>query len=447
MSRASVQEVELVEGDEPEAPRTPVVRWRRWWFVPVLVALLAVGVQTSLDARARAQEARVAALPGTLESVGAALDVLWTVAPQDVPVVKADHEVNGALVGSRQADDGTYAALALDAATGRTRWSVPLDVSHARLNPRFGPGEPQCRPGGDLLYCMVDAPTGTDRAVLTIDATDGSIVRRIEVPAADQFAVDGAWTYLVRQKPRTSCDVSGVDGATVRWTTSVPCETGSLLVVGAGLVAVGDAGSEITVLDRTGAVHEREHGAWAWALGDAIVVATSDDRGAATSRLLRRGHPDIEVAGAVMVPRVDDGSASDVVVTTDRDTQGFDARTGKHLWTAPVSLAGSPIVRGGQIVDSGAGDAVLAIDAHSGRVHHRLAMRPDQHSQDPLTDGRRFLGLVRDGPSLPVRVLAFDVAGGGPVDQLQLPPGVIGVQQSGRRLLGIEASGTVRLLG
>src|SRR4051794_29773416 len=95
--------VELVEDDEiqPAGPGTPRPgRRRRWWWlaVPLAVVLLAVAGQQVVDARERAADARIAALPGAIDPVGDSLDVVWQTDVRDAPLAWGPF-VRGALHG------------------------------------------------------------------------------------------------------------------------------------------------------------------------------------------------------------------------------------------------------------------------------------------------------------------------------------------------------------
>src|SRR4051794_40038531 len=86
--RDALAAVELVEDDEldPREPAAPTGRRRRrWWWLVAPAAVLAVAFagQQAIDARARAADARIAALPGAVAPVGDRLEVLWHTDPAD----------------------------------------------------------------------------------------------------------------------------------------------------------------------------------------------------------------------------------------------------------------------------------------------------------------------------------------------------------------------------
>ncbi|ROS31699.1 PQQ-binding-like beta-propeller repeat protein [Cellulomonas sp. PhB150] len=455
MGRTAVSQVELLEdepvGDEPR-PRS---RWRRWWPVPVVLALLAVGLQTGLDARARAHDERIASLPGTLAPVGEALTVQWKVSPDDYGVVSAGYEVDGAYVGMRRAADETFAAVALDAGTGLARWSTglgprgegegaPIDAGNFTIGLM---GSPYCVPGGaadvPVLACLVDS----HRGLVVVDATSGTVLRREDLPTkADLLAVDGGTTYLARSTG-TDCEVTALGATSVLWTTTVACGGRPELVVAGGLVAVGSTREHVTVLTSSGEIVEESDDGAAAALGDRIALFDLAGDGTGTSRLLSAGAEPVAVDGIVMVPRVDDGSAPDVVVTSDRTTRGFDARTGKKLWEAPDPLSGIYLLRDGDVVGSSDQDALVTIDARSGAVHHRAALRPDTLPSSPVTDGPTYLTMLRGAPSDAPRLLAVSADGDDRSWDVQLPGGLLGLIQLGRHLVGSDRGGTLMVLG
>lgn len=455
MGRTAVSQVELLE-DEPvdDGPR-PRSRWRRWWPLPVVVALLAVGAQAGLDARQRAHDERIAALPGTLAPVGEALTVRWTVADDDYAVVSAGYEVDGAYVGVRRAVDGSFAAVALDAGTGLARWSTglgprgeregaPIDAGNVTVGLV---GSPYCVPGvtpdAPVLACLVDSRRG----LVILDATDGTVVRREDLPsAADLVAVDGGTTYLARSTG-TDCEVTALGETAALWTTTAACGGRPEIVAAGGLVAVGSTREHVSVLTASGEVLESTDDGAAAAVGDTLVLYDLAGDGSGVSRLLRTGAEPVDVDGIVMVPRVDDGSAPDLVVTVDRTTRGFDARTGKQLWESPDPLSGIYLLRDGDVVGSSGQDVLVSIDGRTGAVHHRAALLPDTLPLSPVTDGPTYLTILRGAPSDSPRLVAVSADGDDRSWDVRLPGGLLGLSQLGRHLVGSDRDGTLLVLG
>lgn len=452
MGRAAVSQVELLEGEPAGDEPRPRSRWRRWWPLPVVVALLAVGAQAGLDARQRAHDERIAALPGTLAPVGEVLKVQWTVGADDVAVVSAGYEVDGAYVGVRREADSSFSAVALDAGTGLTRWSTGLGPRDEETGPPADPGAgplavPSCVPGppsGDpRLACLVDSRRG----LVVLDATDGSVVRRADLPTrTDLVALDDGRVYLATSTG-TDCDVTALDATSVLWQATVACGGRPEIVAAGGLVALGSTREHVTVLTRAGDVLERHDDAAAVALGGTLVVDDFAGDGTGTSRLLRAGAEPVDVDGIVMVPRVDDGSAPDLVVTVDRTTRGFDARTGQQLWEAPDPLSGIYLLRDRHVVGSSGQDVLVAIDARTGAVHHRAALRPDTLPSSPMTDGPTFLTMLRAAPSDAPRLVAVSADGDDRTWDVRLPGGLLGLSQLGRHLVGSDRDGTLVVLG
>ncbi|RHA43891.1 outer membrane protein assembly factor BamB family protein [Cellulomonas rhizosphaerae] len=455
MGRTAVSQVELLEDEPVDDEPCSRSRWRRWWPLPIVVALLAVGTQAGLDARQRAHDERIAALPGTLAPVGDALSVRWKVPDDDYTVVSAGYEVDGAYVGVRHEVDEAYAAVALDVGTGLARWSTPLgdrgetagapiDAGNFTVTPAGGPS---CVPGslGDspVLACLVDSRRG----LVVLDATDGAVLRREDLPTrADLLAAAGDTTYLARSVG-TECEVTALDSSSVLWTTTVACGGRPEIVAAGGLVALGSTREHVTVLGRSGDVLDEADDAAAAALGDAIVLNDFAGDGTGTSRLLREDAEPVDVDGIVMVPRVDDGSAPNLVVTVDTATRGYDGRTGERLWETPDPLSGIYLLRDGHVVGSSGQDVLVSIDARTGAVHHRAALHPDDLPLSPVTDGPTYLTIVRGAPSDAPRLVAVDADGDDRTWDVRLPGGLLGLSQLGRHLVGTYRGGTLLVLG
>src|SRR4051794_37717903 len=128
--RDTLAPVELVEDDEldPQESTAPRRRRSRWWLllVPVAVVGLAFAGQQLIDARSRAADARIAALPGAIPRVGASLDVLWQTGAEDAPLAWGTSAVDGALHGVVVGPDGSLSYTALDVATGTHPWTTTL---------------------------------------------------------------------------------------------------------------------------------------------------------------------------------------------------------------------------------------------------------------------------------------------------------------------------------
>jgi len=455
MGRTAVSQVELLE-DEPvdDEPR-PRSRWRRWWPLPIVVALLALGTQAGLDARQRAHDERIAALPGTLAPVGDALSVRWKVPDDDAMVVSAGFEVDGAYVGVRNEIDGTSEAVALDAGTGLARWSTPLGDRGETPGAPIDAGNftlgalrsPYCVPGSTgaapVLACLVDSRRG----LVVLDATDGTVLRREDLPTrADLLAVDGGTTYVARSVG-TECELTALDATAVRWTATVACGGRPEIVAAGGLVAVGSTREHVTVLGSSGDVLEEADDAAAAALGDAIVLYDFAGDGTGASRLLRKDAAPVDVDGIVMVPRVDDGSAPNLVVTVGTTTRGYDGRTGERLWETADPLSGIYLLRDGHVVGSSGQDVLVSIDARTGAVHHRAALHPDTLPLSPVTDGPTYLTILRGAPSDAPRLVAVDADGDDRTWDVRLPGGLLGLSQLGRHLVGSDRGGTLMVLG
>lgn len=469
-----VREVELVE-EAPDEARRAARRhggvWRRWWPVPVLVVGLVVAAQAILDARARRHDAFLASLPGTIAPVPERLDVRWEVSTQDQPVVAAGFEVGGAFVGARRMGDGSFDALALDTGTGAVRWATALQAaSDARASaaspvcvgtrattPTASPSSTAARTDartaadavgtGTALVCAVPFSAQAARLV-TVDAADGSVLASVAVPRTDALAVDGATTYLAARTDNGTCAVRAVVDGTSRWVTVVRCGAGARLLAAGGQVAVGaSTDGWTTVLASDGRVVAAVDGSTTTAaVGDLIVTSTSVG-GKVRSRVYAAGREPVAVAGTVMVPQVDDGSAAGVVVTADRESRGYDAATGRLLWRVPLALSGAYLVRDGRIVSSSSQDLVVEIDAHSGKVRHRAAVQRDALAMTPMTDGPRYFTVVLGAPSDPARLIGIDAAAGQGVTQVGTPVGLLSLRQVGRHLVGSDAAGVVSVLG
>ena len=129
---------------------------------------------------------------------------------------------------------------------------------------------------------------------------------------------------------------------------------------------------------------------------------------------------------------VDDGSLPGLVFTGGARLRAWDATTGQRRWTSGVGTGRSPLLLDG-VLYAATYDAVLALDATTGKV---LWTTPVQLKSDiavPLTDGR-VLVVVERVPT--PHLVAFDLADGRRLWQAALPEHVDNLEAVHGRAFG-----------
>ena len=478
--RGAMQDVELEDASSPverAVPSRPRARRRWWWAGGVAVVTVAalVGTQAVIDARQRAAVARFASVPGVVTPVGSGVGVLWTPDAAVTSLVLEGVQVGGAFVGLSVADDGSQAVLAVDARTGRTRWSTQMfgpDGSAAQSFDRRVAGHCAPVPAATVtqVACLVsddvqqiDREAGravvpsTSTRVVVLDAADGRIVADRPADGATALAVlPGLAVVHVPGDDVTGRDL--VTGATV-WHYTPPgvgrdlsqaAFSSSVRLFTAGdLVGVAMAGWSVALLSPTGEVVRAPHPADASysvdPLTGTLALLTTTGSGRISSTLVRTGRDDVALPGGRLGIAVDDGSVPGLVLTSDASLRGWDDRTGALRWTSDqVATSDALVLRGKVYISTTAG--TVALDGRTGEIVWRTTVTPGHVPGSLATDGTHL--LLADQPIAGDDASELDAYGlddGRVAWRAPLPAGVRSSTSVGRVLLGLTSDGVVVL--
>lgn len=462
--------MELLEEDgvpEPTPGPRSAGRVRRTWWVVLGVVAAALGTAAVVDHRqSAALDARLAGVPGLSAPLDRPLRVAWR-APGSALIGSA-----GDVVLALGADRSGIAAV--DPDDGTVVWSHPGSCRFGS-DPAGGTGTPGGAPGAaatgmrvrdrsaDPLVCVeqrrmggpVDAHVHAV-AARVLDPVTGAVRRTVELDglggwrvvgpdlltfglAGDRHAEAARWSLRSGQ-PVWRYRSAAPLGPGVAWSSSVD---GSVLRLGAGGAALtldAATGRAIDGLPSDGAGPlwgplVLPDGAWAtsrFRSGGSAVTTVHGPDGAAR----------VTVPGLLLVPAVDDGSATGTVFVVRGEDGGrqrvaaVDPVTGRTRWrsTAPV---GQAVVLGGLLVvrdDNG----LTALDTRTGTVRWvSTTERSRPTGWGLVTDGRTVLTL--DGATRRPALVARDVVTG--VTLWSAPVPVDGAS------LALLPDGTVVLLG
>lgn len=388
--------------DGTDVPAATPGRGRRpgRWFALAAAVAVVVGAGAVRSAQEREEAARVAALPGMVESFATPLRPTWSV-PVDGVAWTVGELV---LVGSRGA------LTAIDARTGEQRWTSDADGADARAVTCTGT-RPD-RPADAVVACVVDGP---DRVVL-LDAETGGTLRVLEtaVFVQDLEAVGGDLVLATAGPSR----VERLDARTgeVRWSTDVPPATVRQTAVADGFVTIsgeraavldvedgellgswpshtrGTAGRPLTV------VQTAPQGFGVWEEG-----AQDDARGRWFSR---DGREVGEIRGWVAEPTTSDGSEPSVLLTLtpEPELRALDADR-EVLWSLDP-LDGLPVVRlDGRVVLAGA-ETLRSVELLTGEVEWSVDLgRAD--AVTAVSDGERLLVVSSSGDTRVLRAISL----------------------------------------
>ncbi|WP_421740196.1 PQQ-binding-like beta-propeller repeat protein [Cellulomonas sp.] len=477
--RGDVQEVELHDSAVPddELPTDPRGSRGRVWLVGVVaVVALALGVtQWVMTARENAAVARLAQVPGVIGHVDESLDVVRVLTPQDTVALAGeaygvlDRGADGAQSYQwfEPADDGQgWTTPLLDAPAGLETPSQVYFDSTCATDEASGAGTGDA----DHVVCLVtdggrvvsstgqsgDALPTTTTDIVVLDTADGSVLARW--PLRDGYGV------VALPGPVAVVDAQSDDGQVVTaydplsgralWTheaRSTTRQMSEMFRLG-DLVALTDAGGELTLLSSDGAVvrsgiavpgDPSQGRGWNTdsRRGTVTLFAQASD-GTSQSVVVSGADPttDLEVDGMPLEVGVDDGSVPGLLLTTDSSVHAYDATTGAARWTTDVrSMTNALVVRGRVYVTTDR--EVVAIDGRSGRELWRSDELVGLALSNLLTDGEHILAPAeRTGTTGVPALIAYDPASGAEVFRAPYPEGVIEVGALGRTLVGRDAA-------
>lgn len=325
------------------------------------------------------------------------------------------------VVGGKISDTGgPEDTVALDAGTGRTRWSVPADPDAVHAGPTrlFAPGRPLVQsvqvdtPGSGLTpassgwqVTRLDPATGrtlwtattTGPAVAAGDAVLAQVREGISDAAVGTLALDPAdghqlWTsgsvpvlldggtaVLAPNGDDLNRLLVGVDPVTGnrRWDSST--WTTGTLATGAGALAAAHGHLLVTEggSDLTGSTH-----------GDLRVRDIANGLAVGDSLPVPRipgALVDTTDAVAVVYEKQDQGA--------DTGVYAVDMTTGTVLWKLAAAQSTAAYAAGGGVAWIGGADGIVAVDDRTGAVRQHALVQPPELVLDHAQ-------LVDDGPGL-----------------------------------------------
>ncbi|WP_237689502.1 outer membrane protein assembly factor BamB family protein [Cellulomonas fulva] len=463
--------------DDPDGRRDrrpSAGRSRRRGVLPVLAGALAVLVallvgQAVLDARQRARVAAWTELPGTVRPVGVTAGV--TVGDQvEASGVFAVAEGDGAgvaglVLARRTGDDGVRRVVATRGDDGRQAWTATLGsgpvtvegdrVEEAGCELGRGPGAPVlCLVQDRVVVWREDGrkvlDPGSRAEVVAIDPRDGTERRRWAVPVADGFAALDDLVVVSVIEADDSVSLRAYDAATgdAAWSRTLPVaadytaptdallsEPVSLDVVGDVLVVTWYLDQGLALVTRDGDVAALPAGTSRVAVADGGLRVLGRSGEGLGSTVRTQGDDALTVGGNVVVPRVDDGSLGDLLLTDAGGLTSWDPRTGAARWTSPVTPAPGPepVVLGG-VLYALQPSSLVALDGATGAERWRHALPEALTGTLLATDGRRLYVGAQEyayGSEATLEAVGLD----GVAVPVTLPEGAYAVEVRGRTLV------------
>ena len=176
-----------------------------------------------------------------------------------------------------------------------------------------------------------------------------------------------------------------------------------------------------------------------------LALLSTTQSGQFRSTIVAAGRDDVELTGTYLDVAVDDGSAPDLVLTSDGSLRGWDARTGASRWTSDETVTGSALLLRGRVyVPTMTG--TVALDARTGDVVWRSIVTPGHVPGSLATDGDVL--VVADQPVAGTErseLVALDLDDGHARWHVPMPDGARSSASVDRVLLGLTAGGVVVL--
>ena len=457
---------------------------RRWLLLACALALLAVVVVDGV--RARAREAHLAAVAGVLEPMDSSLREVWTQPGgwQHPAVHGPDLMVS--IFGDLRAG---FRLVGNDIATGEQQWDVTLpdvasdlDVECRALGPdvhgrigvfhaRSGPGAVSthivCRlvvpaapgaelpahgPGSEVRLVVLDAQTGETVADRSLEYGFGTVETlrsdllvttvlsdgRVQVTREDPLTGRARWTARSEQRLPGAGFGRGPQAPETR------TEHGVIVVSGLITMALSEDGDVLGEWPAEGGQRPVE----LTVLADGrFVVGTPDVQGTVPYGTVSAsdagdGFP---IDGPLLRLAVDDGSASDLLLTTRASTAeivALDARTGEPRWSAEATPEDWELLLDDRLITTYRGDLV-AVDTRTGRRLWTAADDP-QVDRPVLTDGHVVIFPTGYDDQEPI-LTAIDITDGRALWTAAGPPGTVAFFEIGRRLIALQQEQMTRL--
>lgn len=493
--RGDLQEVELLDGDDPPAVEPPARRRFPTAAVVGAALVLVVGLvvtQWVLTARERAAVAALAQVPGVLAPVDETLVIERRVSTEEASALFG--QAWGAL---ERGSDGAQTYTWVDG-TGGPGWSAELLGPNAAL---AGVAAPSVVTGSECVedvapsaspttatrvVCLVsdgalvvDAAGGgnlvrvpaTTREVVVLSTTDGSVLARWPVAAGENLAVLPDDVVVLASGSAADTTITGYDVLTgeQRWTEAEPLPGGftfdddDLLAVSlsrAGdLLAYASPGRDLRLLssdglpvrDLDGDLAGMLDAGWMTDHDGRILLESRDSASPRTTLIALDGDPadDVTVDGYVIRTAVDDGSVPGMLLTTEGGVSAWDERTGATRWSsdAVANPRSALVVRGRVFLATSR--KIVALDGSTGATLWSTTAEAEMTVDGIFTDAHHLLATLEptrpDGEPV---LVAFEPASGHEDFRAPYPEGVSVVVPAGRTLIGlIEASNEFAVLG
>jgi outer membrane protein assembly factor BamB len=296
------------------------------------------------------------AVSGDTVSLGAeALDAAtgksrWSIGSNFKPPAVAFAAGGGMVLCDGTNADGVDNITALSAATGRLLWSTPADVG----NPNNGSG-PWLTFADNAVYALIGLPGShavyRDDVVLALDGRSGARkwMSRLPPMAMAMAVADGVvYAGSALQSPSASGEVVALDGATGtrRWSARVGAPVGALAVTGGVVAGCWDnliSQTQQPLMFGLNAADGRV--LWQRDLAEVLPIIAAADGLVFALDLATGGLLAVDaLAGTLLWKNTAGGqypSAPVVVgdavyVGYQNSVQAFSARTGQQLWSYPI---------------------------------------------------------------------------------------------------------------
>lgn len=454
----------------------PALRARRRWLLGAgALALLLAAVVVVDVIRARDRVAHLAAVAGLLEPIDASLREMWS-----QPGGWQHPAVHGPdLMVSIFYDRGdAFRLVANDIVTGEQRWDVALPevavaesvaclalgadvnevsthiVCHFAVPAAPGAELPAYGPRSATRLVVLDAQTGETVGDRSLEYGSGTVETLGSDILVTTVLADGR-VQVTREDPLTGRD---------RWTVhseqplpgagSVPGPQEPETKTEHGVIALSNP--TVMALSEDGEVLGQwpAQGAQPAALPVELTVL-ADGRfvvgnpqvqgdvpyGTVSASDARDGFP---IDGPLLELAVDDGSASDLLLTTSEggnEIVALDARTGEPRWTAAATPRSGALLLDHRLITT-AGSDLVALDTRTGTRLWTAANGP-QADHDLLTDGHVVLVPTVDNEES--ILTAVDITDGRVRWMTAGPPDVVTFYEIGHRLIALQQQQMIRL--
>ncbi|RYV52827.1 PQQ-binding-like beta-propeller repeat protein [Pengzhenrongella frigida] len=446
---------------------------RRWLLLGGALALLLAAVVVVDGLRTRARAAHLAAVAGLLEPVDDSLSEVWS---QSGGWHTFEWVYGPDLMVTIFSD---LRLVANDIVTGEQRWDVALaevavfdfeavkchalgadvDVSThiaCRFEDNAPPGAelPAYGPLSAARLVVFDAQTGETVGSRSLGYGFGTVTAlgsdilvttvladgRVQVTREDPPTGRARWT-VQSERP-----LPGAGSGAGPRAPEVQTGHGVITLSGPIAMALSEEGEVLGEWTAQGVEADAGPVELAALADGRFVVGTPNAQadvpyGTVSATDARDGFP---IVGPLLALDVDDGSASDLLLTTSAardEIVAVDARTGEPEWSAKATPRAGALLLDRRLITT-AGNDLIALDTRNGRRLWTAANGPPE-DQDLLTDGR--VVLVPDVDNEESILTAVDITDGRVLWRTTGPPEVIRFYEVGRRLIALQQEQMIQL--